>query len=278
MKYEKDLFIENLKYLISYNCEPEITLKLSNNDSVFLIAYKEFIELTISNGNNIKIFFVEDIFNHINFESIIEIESCIDFEFPAETQSVVVEDKLWFDTITPKQVIKKFNRKMSIYRFIILLTSMIALSFLVISIFRKDTLGYKLIIPFIIFGLDVIISLLFFTVHDIKRENIIKKYYGQVTEKDKQLAKKLLKKVSIVDKNEYDFFDLFRYSVEDLPVNQVLKLLMKGKKVYIGFYISIKEIEQELLLNNANDKYNDVEFNNYIFELIELLERNLCDL
>ena len=35
MKYEKDLFIENLKYLISYNCEPEITLKLSNNDSVF---------------------------------------------------------------------------------------------------------------------------------------------------------------------------------------------------------------------------------------------------
>ena len=167
---------------------------------------------------------------------------------------------------------------MSIYRFIILLTSMIALSFLVISIFRKDTLGYKLIIPFIIFGLDVIISLLFFTVHDIKRENIIKKYYGQVTEKDKQLAKKLLKKASIVDKNEYDFVDLFRYSVEDLPVNQVLKLLMKGKKVYIGFYISIKEIEQELLLNNANDKYNDVEFNNYIFELIELLERNLCDL
>ena len=56
MKYEKDLFIENLKYLISYNCEPEITLKLSNNDSVFLIAYKEFIELTTSNGNNIKNF------------------------------------------------------------------------------------------------------------------------------------------------------------------------------------------------------------------------------
>ena len=61
-------------------------------------------------------------------------------------------------------------------------------------------------------------------------------------------------------------------------VKQALELIIKGKKVYIGIYEPIKIIEQELLTNNTNNKYNDIEFNNYIIELVKLLERNLCDI
>ena len=81
-----------------------------------------------------------------------------------------------------------------------------------------------------------------------------------------------------MDNNKYDFFDLFHYDTDDLMVKQALKLLIKGKKVYIGAYDLIKIIEQEIKNNNDDNKYNDIEFNNYIFELVKLLERNLCDI
>ena len=61
-------------------------------------------------------------------------------------------------------------------------------------------------------------------------------------------------------------------------VEQSLKLLIKGKKVYIGAYDPIKTIEQELLTNKTDNKYTDTEFNEYILELVKLLERNLCDI
>ena len=37
MKYNKDLFINNVKYLISYDYEPEITIKLKDESRVFII-------------------------------------------------------------------------------------------------------------------------------------------------------------------------------------------------------------------------------------------------
>lgn len=49
MKYNKDLFINNVKYLISYDYEPEITIKLNDDSSVFVIAYKDFVDITIGN-------------------------------------------------------------------------------------------------------------------------------------------------------------------------------------------------------------------------------------
>jgi hypothetical protein len=120
--------------------------------------------------------------------------------------------------------------------------------------------------------------MIFFSVFDIRRSKLLKKYYGTVSEEDKSIAIELLDKIKVVDNNEYDFFDLFHYDTDDLMVKQSLKLLIKGKKVYIGTYNPIKTIEQELLTNNADNKYNDMEFNNYIFELVKLLERNLCDI
>jgi hypothetical protein len=141
-----------------------------------------------------------------------------------------------------------------------------------------ETFDTSAIIACSVFGGSIGIIMIFFSVFDIRRIKLLKKYYGTVSEEDKTIAKGLLENIKIVDNNEYDFFDLFHYDTDDLKVEQSLKLLIKGKKVYIGIYGPIKIIEQELLTNNADNKYSDIEFNNYIIELIKLLERNLCDI
>ena len=155
---------------------------------------------------------------------------------------------------------------------------MIAFACLLIIITRNESFDLEDIIVCSTFGGITVLSMIFFTIYDIRRNKLLKKYYGTVSEEDKIIAKELLDKIKIVDNNKYNFFDMFHYDTDDLMVKQALELLIKGKKVYIGIYDPIKTIEQELLMNNTNNKYNDTEFNYYIFELVKLLERNLCDI
>ena len=278
MKYNKDLFINNVKYLISYDYEPEITIRLKDDSSVFIIAYKDFIDITIGNDETIKLGKIEDVFNYIDFDSIVEIEGDIDYEFSIETQSIVVDGELWIDAVSPKQVINKYKKQQTVFRLIMMVYLMILLAYYIITISKCETFDISAIIACSVFGGSIGIIMIFFSVFDIRRSKLLKKYYGAVSEEDKAIAKGLLENIKIVDNNEYDFFHLFHYDTNDLMVKQSLKLLIKGKKVYIGAYDPIKTIEQELLTNNADNKYNDIEFNNYIIELVKLLERNLCDI
>ena len=278
MKYNKDLFINNVKYLISYDYEPEITIRLKDDSSVFVIAYKDFVDITIGNDETIKLEKIEDVFNLIDFASILEIEGDIDYEFPIETQSIVVDGELWIDADSPKKVISRFKKELLIFRIFLVTVVMIAFACLLIIITRNESFDLEDIIVCSTFGGITVLSMIFFTIYDIRRNKLLKKYYGTVSEEDKILAKELLDKIKIVDNNKYDFFDLFHYDIDDLMVKQALELLIKGKKVYVGIYDPIKIIEQELLMNNTNNKYNDTEFNYYIFELVKLLERNLCDI
>jgi hypothetical protein len=278
MKYNKDLFINNVKYLTSYNYEPEITIRLKDDISVFVIAYKDFVDITIGNDETIKLGKIEDVFNLIGFDSIVEIEGYIDFEFPVESQSIVVDGELWIDAVSPKQVINKYKKQHTVFRLIMIVYLMILLKYFIITISKCETFDISAIIACLVFVGSIGIIFGFFTLFDVKRNKLLKKYYGTVSEEDKSIAIELLDKIKVVDNNEYDFFDLFHYDTDDLMIEQSLKLLIKGKKVYIGTYNPIKTIEQELLTNNADNKYNDMEFNNYIFELVKLLERNLCDI
>ena len=278
MKYNKDLFINNVKYLISYDYEPEITIKLNDDSSVFIIAYKDFTDITIGNDETIKLEKIEDVFNLIDFDSILEIEGDIDYGFPIETQSIVVDGELWIDADSPKKVISRFKKELLIFRIILVTVVMIAFACLLIIITRNESFDLEDIIVCSTFGGITVLSMIFFTIYDIRRNKLLKKYYGTVSEEDKIIAKELLDKIKIVDNNKYDFFDLFHYDTDDLMVKQALELLIKGKKVYVGIYDPIKIFEQELINNNADNKYNDMEYNNYIFELIKLLERNLCDI
>lgn len=155
---------------------------------------------------------------------------------------------------------------------------MIAFPCLLIIITRNESFDLEDIIVFSTFGGITVLTMIFFTIYDIRRNKLLKKYYGTVSEEDKIIAKGLLENIKIVDNNEYDFFDLFHYDTDDLMVKQALELLIKGKKVYVGIYDPIKTIELALINNNADNKYNDIKFNNYIIELVKLLERNLCDI
>lgn len=278
MKYNKELFINNIKHLTSYDYEPEITIKLNNGSTAFIIAYKDFIDITIDNNETIKLEKIEDLFYYIDFDSIVEIEGDIDFEFPIEVQSIVHNGDLWIDADSPKQVINRFKKELLIFRIILVTVVMISLACLLIIITRNESFDLEDIIVCSTFGGITVLCMIFFTIYDIRRNKLLKKYYGIVSEEDKNIAKKLLDKIKVVDKNEYDFFDLFHYDTNDLMVKQALELIIKGKKVYIGIYDPIKIIEQELINNNADNKYNDIEFNEYILELVKLLERNLCDI
>ena len=278
MKYNKDLFINNVKYLISYDYEPEITMRLKDDSSVFVIAYKDFIDITIGNDETIKLEKIEDVFNYIDFDSIVEIEGDIDFEFPVKVQSIVHNGDLWIDADSPKQVINKYKKQIAVFSITYLIGVLLVFAYFLITILNCETFDTSAIIACSVFGGSIGIIMIFFSVFDIRRSKLLKKYYGTVSEEDKTIAKGLLENIKIVDNNEYDFFDLFHYDTDDLMVKQSLKLLIKGKKVYIGAYDPIKTIEQELLTNNTNNKYNDIEFNNYIIELVKLLERNLCDI
>ena len=155
---------------------------------------------------------------------------------------------------------------------------MIAFACLLIIIARNESFDLEDIIVCSTFGGITVLSMIFFIIYDIRRNKLLKKYYGTVSEADKIIAKELLDKIKIVDNNKYDFFDLFHYDTDDLMIEQSLKLLIKGKKVYVGIYDPIKIIEQEIINNNADNKYNDIELNNYFFELVQLLERNLYDI
>lgn len=278
MKYNKDLFINNVKYLISYDYEPEITIRLKDDSSVFIIAYKDFTEITIGNDETIKLEKKEDVFNYIDFDSIVEIEGDIDFEFPVKVQSIVHNGDLWIDAVSPKQVINKYKKQIAVFGITYLIGILLVFAYFLITILNCETFDTSAIIACSVFGGSIGIIMIFFSVFDIRRSKLLKKYYGTVSEEDKAIAKRLLENIKIVDNNEYDFFDLFHYDTDDLMVKQSLKLLIKGKKVYIGAYDPIKTIEQELLTNKTDNKYTDTEFNEYILELVKLLERNLCDI
>ena len=278
MKYNKDLFINNVKYLISYDYEPEITIRLKDDSSVFIIAYKDFTDITIGNDETIKLEKIEDVFNIINFDFVLEIEGDIDFEFPVEVQSIVHNGDLWIDAVSPKQVINKYKKQHFMFRSIMLVCVMIIFAYFLITILNCETFDISAIIACSVFAGSIGVILIFFTSFDIRRNKLLKRYYGEVSEEDKIIAKELLDKIKVVDNNKYDFFYLLRCDYDDLDNERILKLLIEGKKVYIGFYEPLKMIEQEVLSNNNDNKFNDIEFNNYIFELVKLLERNLCDI
>ena len=174
------------------------------------------------------------------------------------------------------KTIEKYKKQFSVFRSIGIIYMIVLLICFVITILNCSVFNLKAMIACSVFAVSIVVFMLFITIFDIKRNKIIKKYYGVVSEKDRQNAKSLLEKISVLDKNEHDFYDILRCDIEDSVTPQILKLLIKGKKVHIDLYKPIKIIEQEII--NNKEKYIDEEFNDFIFELVTLLESNLCDI
>ena len=277
MKYKKQLFIDNVNYLVKYECEPEITIILINGEEYFLIAYKEFIDLTLPSDEVIKLSRIEELFNYIDINEVVEIYDDIDHRFPIETQSIIVDNELWIDGELPKDVFKKYEKHFSIYKWIMVLSTIVLVAYTLITVSNANKFDLPVIIACSVFVISIILGMLGLTLFEVKRKNIIKKYYGLVSEEDKLMAKQLLEEIKILD-NEYDFYNLFHFDEEEVVIEQCLKLIIKGRKVYKGFSDIIFDIDNEIKNNNTDNKYSDIKYNKYIEDFCGLMDRNNVDI
>ena len=272
MNYNKQLFIDNINYLVKYNYEPEITIILKNDKKIFLIAYKEWIDLTLPSDEVIKLSRIEELFNYIDINEVVEIYDDIDHRFPIETQSIIVDNELWIDGELPKDVFKKYKKHFSIYQCIMIVLNMSILIYMIITFWRKDEFDLFSIV-YSLFILVIIIFILGTIVFENKRKKIIKKYYGAVSEEDKLTAKKLLEEIDILN-NDYDFFNKFHFDEEYSVIKQCLNLIIKGKKIHKSLSNIIFNINNEIKNNNEDNKYSDIKYNKYIEDCCNLIERN----
>lgn len=277
MKYNKQLFIDNINYLVKYDCEPEITIILISGEEYFLIAYKEFIDLTLPSDEVIKLSRIEELFNYIDMNDVTEIKDCIDHQFPIEVQSILADNKLWIDGELPKDVFKKYEKHFSIYKWIMVLSTIVLFAYTLITVSNATKFDLPVIIACSVFVFSVIIIMSGIALFEKKRNEIIKKYYGIVLEEDKLIAKQLLEEIDVLD-NEYDFYDKFKFDEEEVVVKQCLKLVVKGKKVYKGLSDIIFDINNEIKNNNIDNKYSDIKYNKYIENFCNLIERNNVDI
>lgn len=277
MKYNKQLFIDNINYFVKNDCEPEITIILKNDEELFLIAYKEWIDLTLPSDEVIKLSRIEELFNYIDINEVVEIYDAIDHQFPIETQSIIVDNKLWIDGELPKDVFKKYKKQFAIYQCTMILYIIGLLIYVVATVLNANKFDLPVIIACSVFVISIILGMLGLTLFEIKRKKIIKKYYGIVLEEDKLIAKQLLEEIDVLD-NEYDFFDKFKFDEEEVVVEQCLKLVVKGKKVYKGLSDIIFDINNEIKNNNIDNKYSDIKYNKYIENFCNLIERNNVDI
>ena len=277
MKYNKQLFIDNINYLVKYNYEPEITITLKNDKKIFLIAYKEWIDLTLPSDEVIKLSRIEELFNYIDINEVVEIYDGIDHRFPIETQSIIVDNKLWIDGELPKDVFKKYKKHFSVYLWAMSFYYIGLLIYFVATVLNANKFDLPVIIACSVFVISIILGMLGITLFEIKRKKIINKYYGIVLEEDKLIAKQLLEEIDVLD-NEYDFFDKFKFDEEEVVVEQCLKLVVKGKKVYKGLSDIIFDINNEIKNNNIDNKYSDIKYNKYIENFCNLIERNNVDI
>lgn len=277
MKYNKQLFIDNINYLVKYDYEPEITIILKNDKKIFLIAYKEWIDLTLPSDEVIKLSRTEELFNYIDINEVVEIYDGIDHQFPIETQSIIVDNKLWIDGELPKDVFKKYKKQFAIYQCTTILYVIGLLIYVVATVLNANKFDLPVIIACSVFVISIILGMLGITLFEIKRKKIIKKYYGIVLEEDKLIAKQLLEEIDVLA-NEYDFFDKFKFDEEEVVVKQCLKFVVKGKKVYKGLSDIIFDINNEIKNNNIDNKYSDIKYNKYIENFCNLIERNNVDI
>lgn len=280
MRYRKELFVDNVQRLIRYGYEPEISIILKNGNEVFIVAYEHSVDLTDASKNLLRLNTIEDIFLHIEFDDIEQIEGDIDFEFPLSSQSVVVNGKLWINVISPKETVLKYRKQRLTFSAISVLCSIAVLAYFVITILTCKDFDIYVIIACAVFIGYVVITMILLTLLETKGIKLMKQYYGIVTEADQQKAKELLENISTIAENEYDLYSppLLIEDINDLNIPMMLKQLIKGRKITIEQYEPVRVIQQELTDNKETKQYHDEVFNAYIHELKLLLENNVCDL
>ena len=137
MKYDKQLFINNLTYLTRYDYEPEVTVKLKNHDTIFIVAYKDFVDITMGEST-VKLSKVEEILDYVNFDNVVEMEcDTINLQLPVQSQSIVVDGKLCIRPY-PTELVRKYKKQTSLFALIVTPISLVMLVCLVIAALNVD--------------------------------------------------------------------------------------------------------------------------------------------
>ena len=99
MKYNPELFFNNIEYVISYDDEPEIELYDRHGNLYFLIAYKDFCDFYDKEGNYHKLESIRNIVDYVDMSDIIDIHDyghtpSIDYSRDIKEQTNVIDGKL----------------------------------------------------------------------------------------------------------------------------------------------------------------------------------------
>ena len=99
MKYNPEIFFNNIEYVISYDGEAEIELYDRHGNLYFLIAYKKFCDFYDKDGNYHKLESIRNIVDYVDISDIIDIHDygltpSIDYSRDIKEQTNVIDGKL----------------------------------------------------------------------------------------------------------------------------------------------------------------------------------------
>lgn len=183
--------------------------------------------------------------------------------------------------------LEKFKKNRKLFRLIVCgLALPISAAFLFYLFFTNDNFNKLDAIIYGIYLAFIVAVLIGFTIFDVKRTKLVKKYFGVVSNEDKELANKLLK-----------LADVFKLEFEQVDEKQVF-YMKKGTEIADnehGFtskdavkgalqILARKHKVNAIMVNNLNllerhlDEIGNEQFVGYIKNVLALLNRNITEI
>lgn len=125
---------------------------------------------------------------------------------------------------------------------------------------------------------NVVLTLASFIILFKIKQRFRVKYFGTVSAEDRKISENLIKRIHCVETANYPFLDDERYDISVKSLNNILNKLAKGNKVYKEWSKSCFNICE--LIDNSSDKddSSNAEFNKFMWDLHDLLDRNITDI
>lgn len=174
--------------------------------------------------------------------------------------------------------IENYKKRRKIFQICSCVSSIAVLIYLVAVLLSNNTFNIYCIIAVSVFGAYTLLILTMFAVFDLRRNFLVKKYFGKVSDQDKEISKSLLKKVDSVKKCSYSFLEESTYDLKTKVITPNLKRISKGYKVCIELTEVIFEIQLQIEISPEKNLEENIEFNNYFKELTMLFDRNKSDI
>ena len=275
MKYNKDVFIHNLEYLVEHDLTPELTLIDKLGKKYHVRAHKTHCDLW-NDYEKIRVQDATELTKHVRIRDIVKIESDIDFRFGVEFQTTLFNDELTFAPlqntdqleIAQKSIAKATGWTVFIYVLTILF--IFALAF--VSEFLPHLEWLPILIVFPVAGMTGTIFILIFT------QNQWAKKLHTINEVDKETAKALLKQVKIVRKSKYKFATVSYNSKEGVEsvFSNSLYQISRGTPIAYFAYLNIVKATKEIATSPSI--FCNQEVNDFILQVEELARNNMVPL